>query len=129
TRYKTSVTASSFKFEEAYQSYEKGEKLQKTWIKQPLHAGSLLGNPTHQEHQPEFLEEDKLMVNIPEYVDAGNHWAYDHQSDNTIFRLYQNNSLVAESDFAVGQFPIDSELSKYHLELETNSGDEDWSPF
>src|SRR5699024_6421599 len=94
----------------------------RNWYKQAMQPGIIPGS------SPVYREDGNLEVFLYEYTDADGHYSTGAPDANPVFRVYENEELVEETDRPRGTFPLDSDSSEIRLELEMDA-DKAWSPY
>ncbi|WP_164214805.1 S8 family peptidase [Virgibacillus sp. YIM 98842] len=95
---------------------------ERNWYKQAMQPGIIPGS------SPVYREDGNLEVFLYEYTDADGHYSTGAPDANPVFRVYENEELVEETDRPRGTFPLDSDSSEIRLELEMDA-DKAWSPY
>ncbi|GAB3802233.1 S8 family peptidase [Virgibacillus kimchii] len=95
---------------------------ERNWYKQAIQPGIIPGN------SPVYREDGSLEVFLYEYTDADGHYSTGAPDANPVFRVYENEKLVEETDRPRGSFPLASDNSDIRFELEMDA-DKAWSPY
>lgn len=110
-------------------TYQPGERLEERWYA-PVVRPAIprdVGGPTS------YREGDGLHIRIPAFGDSDpRHYGFpeadvDVEPDEGSARLYRNGELLAETDFAWGDFPAGGEEGDYRLDLTVRRHGEDWA--
>jgi subtilisin family serine protease len=95
---------------------------ERNWYKQAMQPGIIPGS------SPVYREDGNLEVFLYEYTDADGHYSTGAPDANPVFRVYENDDLVEETDRPRGSFPLNDDQSEVRLELEVDA-DKAWSPY
>ncbi|MEU7838045.1 S8 family serine peptidase [Nonomuraea sp. NPDC049129] len=103
-----------------FRSYEAGERVERTWFKQPLLPGVNPRNPLRREG-------DKLRISMQGFVDASGNYGDTYTSTfehgmKTDFRLYQGDSLLQQTNYLPsGSVTLPVEKSTYRIEYDVRN--------
>jgi subtilisin family serine protease len=95
---------------------------ERNWYKQAMQPGIIPGS------SPVYREDSNLEIFLYEYTDADGHHSTGAPDANPVFRVYENDELIEETDRPRGTFPLASDESEIRLELEMDA-DKAWSPY
>ncbi|MFG1678653.1 S8 family serine peptidase [Nonomuraea sp. NPDC049269] len=103
-----------------FRSYEAGERVERTWFKQPLLPGVNPRNPLRREG-------DKLRVSMEGFIDADGNYGDAYTSPfehgmKTDFRLYQGDKLLQQTAYLPsGTVTLPAEKSAYRIEYDVRN--------
>ncbi|WP_406314123.1 S8 family serine peptidase [Streptosporangium sp. NBC_01639] len=103
-----------------FRPYKAGERISRTWFKQPLLPGINPRNPLRREG-------DRLRLSMQGFVDADRNYGDTYTSSfangmKTDFRLYQGDTLLEQTEYLPsGAVDVPAEKSSYRIEYDVRN--------
>ncbi len=126
TRYRQRFAVGSGEVQEYLTVYDSPGRQERSWQRQVVTPGVRLGGPA-EAPRPARRDGAALVLELAEWVDAQGNWGNLSFLDTGAFRLYADDTLLAETTRPRGQFAMPPEAATYRMELDLARSDDVWT--
>ena len=97
------------------------------WFGQPQHPSVIRTYGPGDPGEPVVREGNTITGFVPPFVDAFGRWGFqDSRTDSAPFRLFENGSLIAESEGFYGDYEVSGTAASYRAELDVTRAAPYW---